>query len=167
MVSKTEFSSADLDFLKAAEGALSVRCCCQFEQVHRGYCNQPAAVTIKMHLPHHCKRPDLIAQGVVDGDGNVTQILCRGCYQEVRDFCEAKIAQTHAICTQLSLQCQRCQFTLARYHEGTLSTFDACPRCATERIVFEPVCGAGKESHGCGAPLLVYSDIIRNEVWMP
>ena len=161
----SDFTAADLEFLSAAEGALAVRCLCRFP-IHNGYCNEPAKVTIKMHLPHHCRRPDLIEQGVVDDDGNVTQILCEKCLQEARDYCEAKIAQTAAICMQLSTRCQKCDFGLAYYREGTLSTFDVCPRCAQERIVFLAKCGAGVGSFGCGAPLTVRTDIIRSEVWM-
>lgn len=162
----TDFSPAELAFLEAADSAVSVKCLCQFSNHGGTYCGEPAAVTIKMHLPHHCQRPDLRAQGIIDTDGNVTQILCSGCYKEARDFCEAKIAQTHAICQQLSCTCQGCNFPLAHYSQGVLGLHDVCPRCSAERIVFQPVCGAGRAAHGCGADLNIYTDIIRGEEWM-
>lgn len=163
----TEFSAADLAFLEAADSVLQLRCGCKFNGTHPPEgCGHPAAVTIRMHLPHHCKRPDLIEQGVVDADGNVSQLLCGGCYHEARAFCEAKIAQTHAICMQLSTRCQTCEFPLGYYHEGSVVVHDVCPHCSSERIVFRAVCGAGASSYGCGAPMNTHTDIIRSEVWL-
>src|SRR3954466_13458320 len=96
-----QFSDQDLQFLNDVGSKLTVRCCCQYE-AHDGFCDEEAAVTIRFHVPHVCRHPRLVESKRVDETGALTQILCLKCYWEVRAFCEAKVAQTRAICAQLS-----------------------------------------------------------------
>lgn len=165
-----QFSDQDLRFLEAAESTLTLRCCCQHDQ-HDGYCDGEAAVTIRFHVPHVCRHPALVRSQRVSTDGCATQILCLRCYWEVRSFCEAKIAQTRAVCAQLSGLCQHCGFVLRSVMFGVEHLLDVCPRCTTTRIEFTPVCGAGVQDklgrrYGCGAPLQHHTDLIRSEEWM-
>lgn len=165
-----QFTAQDLAFLDTVDQTLTLRCCCQYNG-HGGYCQDEAAVTIKFHIPHICRHPNLVNTKRVDENGCVTQFLCVRCYWEVRQFSEAKIAQTIAMCQQLSGICCHCGFVLRSIMFGEQHMIDVCPRCHTPRIEFHPVCGTGVRdddgrTFGCGAPLQHYTDVIRSEEWM-
>lgn len=163
-----QFTEDQLSFLASSLGKLAPTCMCEANHTN-GMCGEEAAVTVKMHLPHICRHPDLVRAAKVDPAGCATQILCVRCYWEARHFTDAKLAQVRAVTHMMSGVCQSCGFGLRASLFDTV--LDMCPRCSTERIQFEPVCGAGVRdrdgnSHGCGKPLNTYTDVIVHEEWM-
>lgn len=164
----TEFTKDELAFLDSVGAELkNVHCMCGFEG-HGGKCMEIATVTIKLHIPHVCKQPRLAETHLLDQNGNITQLLCTKCFDEVRTFAESKLAQTIARCAELSSVCQQCSYPLGH---PAVSDLTQCPHCGQPRILFSPVCGAGVtdkdgNSYGCGLPLRSYTDIIRHEEWL-
>lgn len=170
MTQLTDNDLAYLDWLDRNQGDL--RCCCQFPAHGQKYCDQPAAVTVDLHLPHVCRSPVMRANGNVNDDGLLTAILCRGCYQEARQYAEAKLAQIKALSLQRSTTCQRCNsgpLVMGGINGKPLTLMKFCPVCGLGRIAFDPICGLHDNngiSEGCGAKLTEVADIIRSENWL-